>query len=946
MSTDYPAGLDSFATPGNNLGSNPHSTLHINAQDAIEALQAKVGIDGSGVTTSHDYKLSAITGSDVAISEDSTSTLTNKTIDADNNTISNIEVDNLKSGVLDTDLSTVAGTDTTLPSALAVKTYVDAQITASNLDFQADTGGALSIDLDSEVLTLTGGTGVDTSGSGNAVTFAIDSTVATLSGTQNLTNKTLTTPTLTLKQGSAPTPTAEGDLQWDTDDNAFKVGDGTGTKTFTDDSNHYIVGGTDVPITDGGTGSSTASGALINLGLTATATELNYTDGVTSAIQTQLDNKQPLDSELSALAGLTSAADKLPYFTGSGTASLADFTAAGRALVDDSDNTAQRTTLGLGSIATQASSNVSITGGSISGITDLAVADGGTGASDASGARTNLGLVIGTNVQAFDADLTTLSTAFTSASASGSASLALHEDIDNGTNKVTLTVASAITSDVTLTLPSATDTLVGKATTDTLTNKTIDANGTGNSISNLEVADLASGVLDTDLTSVSGSDDTIPSAKATKTALDLKAPLASPSFTGTVTLPTGLTGVLRADSGVVSTDSDVTDLVSAASDTAAGKVELATTAETTTGTDTGRAVTPDGLHDMTSLSGAAWFLDEDDMTSDSATKVASQQSIKAYVDAQIIASGSGDVVGPASATDNAIARFNLTTGKLIQDSVVTIADTTGNMAGVGTINTLTLPSSDFSGVSDSETLTNKTIDGDDNTLQDIDESSLKNGGTLRNIYNYTYDGTDIFINGVDQNNAANTINWTKPSGLRYIIVKGQGAGGGGGASTTTANTVGNGGGGGAYFYKKILAASLGATETITIGALGAGGATTSGNGSNGGNTSFGAHATANGGNGGGNGSGSPGAGGTATGGDLNIPGQSGSGGGLVGSTVTRPGEGGDSMFGFGGVRQGTGNETGQNGSGYGSGGAGGHNTSASRAGGNGTAGLITIEEYF
>lgn len=55
---------------------------------------------------------------------------------------------------------------------------------------------------------------------------------------------------------------------------------------------------------------------------------------------------------------------------------------------------------GLGTIATQASSNVSITGGSITGITDLALADGGTGASTASGARTNLGLVIGTDVLA------------------------------------------------------------------------------------------------------------------------------------------------------------------------------------------------------------------------------------------------------------------------------------------------------------------------------------------------------------------------------------------------------------------------------------------------------------------------------------------------------------------------------------------------------------------
>lgn len=71
----------------------------------------------------------------------------------------------------------------------------------------------------------------------------------------------------------------------------------------------------------------------------------------------------------------------------------------------------------------------------------------------------------------------------------------------------------------------------------------------------------------------------------------------------------------------------------AASATVSGIVELATTAETETGTDATRAVTPDGLHDMTTLAGAAWLLDEDDMASDSATKVATQQSIKAYVDA-------------------------------------------------------------------------------------------------------------------------------------------------------------------------------------------------------------------------------------------------------------------------------------------------------------------------
>jgi len=79
--------------------------------------------------------------------------------------------------------------------------------------------------------------------------------------------------------------------------------------------------------------------------------------------------------------------------------------AAANNLSDVSSTSASRTNLGLGTIATQAANSVAITGGSISGITDLAVADGGTGASTASAARTNLGLVIGTDVQAYDAGL-------------------------------------------------------------------------------------------------------------------------------------------------------------------------------------------------------------------------------------------------------------------------------------------------------------------------------------------------------------------------------------------------------------------------------------------------------------------------------------------------------------------------------------------------------------
>jgi hypothetical protein len=126
-----------------------------------------------------------------------------------------------------------------------------------------------------------------------------------------------------------------------------------GTFTTVTISGGTITGITDLAIADGGTGASTASVARTNLGV---------------AIGT---NVQAYDAGLQSISGLTTTADQMIYTTSSDTYATTSLTSAGRALLDDASASAQRTTLGLGTLATQDANSVAITGGTISGISNI-----------------------------------------------------------------------------------------------------------------------------------------------------------------------------------------------------------------------------------------------------------------------------------------------------------------------------------------------------------------------------------------------------------------------------------------------------------------------------------------------------------------------------------------------------------------------------------------------
>ena len=168
-----------------------------------------------------------------------------------------------------------------IPTQQSVKAYVDTNVTAQDLDV-TDGSSSIDIDLDSESLGILGGTGVTSTASGTGVTLAIDSTVATLTGTQTLTNKTLTTPTILT---------------------SFTIGSATISEAELEILDGATVTTTELNVLDGIT-STTAELNILD-GVTSTAAEINILDGVTSTT-----------AELNILDGVTATAAEINILTG------------------------------------------------------------------------------------------------------------------------------------------------------------------------------------------------------------------------------------------------------------------------------------------------------------------------------------------------------------------------------------------------------------------------------------------------------------------------------------------------------------------------------------------------------------------------------------------------------------------------------------------------------
>ena len=426
-----------------------------------------------------------------------------------------------------------------------------------------------------------------------------------------------------------------------------------GTFTTVTISGGSITGITDLAIADGGTGASTASAARTNLGL---------------AIGT---NVQAYDAGLQSISGLTTSANQMLYTTASDTYATTSLTSAGRALLDDADASAQRTTLGLGTIATQNANNVAITGGTISGISNL---------SDIGNALPY-----------------TFSTTTTD-SDPGSGVLRLNNATQNTATEIYIDDEEANAADVSAFIQLLSG---GNNPSSVLGTITLRKEFSPESFLQFKVTGVTNASGYTKLTIINTSSSTAsPFSNSDSVFLDINL-AGDKGDPGDVTGPAsstdnaivrwdGTSGSLVQNSGVVIDDS--------------GNITGVTSITASTGNFT--TVDIDG-GDITGITDLA--------VADGGTGASDAATARSNL-------GAGDVNGPSSSTDNTLVRWDGTTGKTIQNSGWALSDAEALTAG-GTLdmngNTLTVDTATFNEGGEAKFLAAGTVSTD----QSYDETT-------------------------------------------------------------------------------------------------------------------------------------------------------------------------------------------------------------------------------